>query len=378
MDLEAFLKKWPQYSLAEEQDNSEILEFCRPLSIAGEGLSFQYLRDPCFFTFSRFQGKVFTFVARIEGKIRGIFSLLVRSAYMDQKKVKLGSFSDLLVEPGYSKSVDWYRLAAALMEQKDKINELIGIASFQSVFVDANKRAKRAIYGKKNPGKVCFFNTDPYHMVNIVSPLKRVKYKSGYKVEFGSIKTGEEILDFMDRCQSQQQFGFSARDEWKHRQIHWPSCTIDRFIVLRYLDKIVGVTLPWSPYPAKSILVKKIPKSLGILRKIQKIFPSMNIPKEGDFFKSIYLTHLNICNSLKENQSRYIMTLLIDHVWKNSLYEGIHTVSFADFTKRSLAPSSLYFIQNKIPMRLCYMGFHSHKSPVFNVGRVSALEIAMV
>lgn len=381
MDLMSYLEQWPNYALAAEKDNAEILNFCDQRGIEGESLAFQYSRRPRFSSFSEYQSdQVYTFLGRWDGDLVVIFTLQIYPSFEASQNFLVGYFSDLMVQKGMSKHIAWDKFGSSLIKDAPKIKEFERLRYFKTYMVDDNQQAKKAIVNRGAKFSIGFNKISDYQMVNILAKGLPLPSSKNYFVEPADAESLSELLHFIDHEHKKKIFPYLFKDfEWQRRQKKWPKADLERFLVVRDRhNKIVATTLPWSPSPAKGIIVRSLPSYLNFFRKVQAIFPSLHIPRLNEELKVIYLTHLEVDASLSKESARECFSVLLDYIWRMQSRKSFHTISFIDFSQRSIAPQSRYFYQQKIPMGVYQVSYNSRDVYTPLKLKVPAIEIALV
>lgn len=211
-------------------------------------------------------------------------------------------------------------------------------------------------------------------MVNVLCQIRKYSAKYNFRVENAKGEDKDQILRFLDQEQKVQLFGYT-KNEWPRRQQIWSHAEIERFIVVRDpAGKIVACTLPWSPAPAKKIIVQRLPFVFKLVRSWKKILPFLNIPGPNQELKTIYLTHLCVCSQLPIEKGRECLALLLNLIWKRFPRNSFHCITYADFSDHALAPKELFFLQQKIPMKFLSLSAKKDKTVKGN----PAFEIALV
>tara|TARA_Y100001954_G_scaffold62087_2_gene67608 strand:- start:4 stop:1182 length:1179 start_codon:yes stop_codon:yes gene_type:complete len=342
MKLNDLFLKHPRVSLATEEDNKEILSFFSTLPMEGTKTAISYDRKPDFFKFLSFCGPLFfVFLVRLkkEAGICGVGTLVLRPGFIKGEKKWVGYLGDLRIQPGPRASVIWRKFYGDLVEHAHLIEEFGGCEFFYTSILRENQKAMNAlVYNKKNPFQ--YFPLVQYKMVNILLRhpghyltnifKKRIE---GVKFSRGSMEDKDAITEFLRNQNRERSFGFCFEekfDELNFRIERWNNLLLENFILARdSKNKIVGLTLLWTPSPSKKIKIDRLQPFLKLYFQLQKVFKKS--PKEGGELEVLYLNFLELKGSLPKDQKSMLFTSMIEYIYGLPISKDYHALSYCAF-----------------------------------------------
>ncbi|MEQ1877239.1 MAG: hypothetical protein ABL958_11370, partial [Bdellovibrionia bacterium] len=331
-DLVAMLRKYPAISLAGPAENAEILEFFDKSSISGQTLKLRYIRSPDFFRFLKYRAPVnYVFAGRTTSRsISGIAAYSFNRAYINGAEETICYLGDLRAEFNRETAVSWRDLYGEILLNARNLPGLGGCRYFFTAIIDDNQTARRTLVDRSNNPFV-YRELCKYKMVNIVrrkpwagipsppapySGRGRRSTKNAWGVRRAEPLDLEQLTAFLAREARLRQFGPAFTSELPRRLSEWNAFSLGSFFIHENAEgQIDGCVAPWSPAPAKKIIVEEIPPSMRAFRAAMGLF-GRGVPGPGEELEISYLTHFQISSSMDEGGRGKIFEELLSAAYR--------------------------------------------------------------
>tara|TARA_Y100001958_G_C21100967_1_gene450946 strand:- start:276 stop:869 length:594 start_codon:yes stop_codon:yes gene_type:complete len=143
----------------------------------------------------------------------------------------------------------------------------------------------------------------------------------------------DAITEFLRNQNRERSFGFCFEekfDELNFRIERWNNLLLENFILARdSKNKIVGLTLLWTPSPSKKIKIDRLQPFLKLYFQLQKVFKKS--PKEGGELEVLYLNFLELKGSLPKDQKSMLFTSMIEYIYGLPISKDYHALSYCAF-----------------------------------------------
>lgn len=288
--------KSPEWSLrrARPTDNAALCELMGRIPLGGRPRIVQE-RDDFFALPALHGGKSDTYVVEdATGRIVGCGTQVVRDAWLDGKRVRLGHVGDLRMEPAYRGGRVIPSLARFGLGEGQKRH---GVAFSTMATMRSNRRAHRAA-ASKDPKRAAQPYAAPvasYDMLTV--PAQAAPMPPS--VERAGPDDVEEIAQFLADGQRQRPFGWVIDAKVLRRRLAtWPGLAIEDFLVVRDHGRIVGCAAPWDPSPVRRARIQAWGPALAAYRLLHQgtrpLHGRVPLPAAGDVLRTEYLTHLEV------------------------------------------------------------------------------------
>jgi hypothetical protein len=338
LDLSAVLADFPDFHIASEKDEPEILRFFNATKMVGGGLQLRTVRGPRFSSFLDLQSdeRLVLYYRKPGGPIAGVAAFVFRPGYIDGKETKTLYLGDFRIEFDRALVRSWRKFYARLLEAID--------CPAITAVIDDNKRARNALVISQGHG----FSYEPlcsYRMVNFLRPWPWRSRKIPPQIRRATAADEPELIRFLDQEQRKKSFGYVMTSEWDRRKKSWPGFSIERFWIWRENGAIEGCLFPWSPSPTKYNVIEQAPLSIQLLR------PLIRFPMRGDELKTLYMTHFEVSAETKSERTRRAQGLL-----RAALEEGFrgdwNMISYCDFLGDQFDRGFHGYLSRTVPMQL--------------------------
>jgi hypothetical protein len=359
MKLQEILNKFPNFFLASENDNQEILEFFKTVPMKGEGLELFYDRSPNFFSFCKYQSdKVFIFLAKDEGKIQGVATMIIRPGYIQGVQKNVAYLGDLRVAPNRKITLQWRKLFIEVLGQAKNIEEFLGCDDFLTAVMEGNILAKNNL--TKLQYKLGYRHVAKYKMINVW--LRCWKIKSQFKPFSVHQNSINEFIHFMQQEHSKYDFGFYMEFEFFYRMQQWHNLQLDNFLMVKRGEEIIAALVLWEPSQAKKIIIKSIPWYL----RWTQLIPSF--PKVGKELKLLYLNTLTFKSGLSGEEKNDVLNSILNYTFELDSMKKYHAISFAEFENENFNNALKGFLVSKTKLELYTIDFEDSKKYQLPVG----------
>lgn len=350
MKLESLFQKYPNFRLATQADNQEILSFFQSMTMDTPAFSLRYERGPDFFAFTKEQGlQNFTFVIVDEDKkIMGTASITVMNHILNFKKKKIAYLGDLRISPRLNAKIRilWKKFYSELIDQFHSFDEFTGIEFLYSAILEENENAIRSLL--KNNDKLIYHQLTSYNTYNIYA--KKFLAKLSDKYIFESV-TKENFLQTLNKFSQlnglQENFNLEEDNEFNRRIKNWDNFSEKNLFYIKDENgQVLATFAPWMP-TSKKLVVQKMSTKFKILGKV---LPLIGIPSfsEGKPVNVLYITHLNFNPELPAFKISNIISAIINYLLKTP-NRNFHTISFFAFPEMQI--NDLPFYYEKTPAR---------------------------
>lgn len=356
MDLATLLARYPGIELADPADpdhNRDLLAFFDSQTMHGAGLHLRYERAPNFFRFLEYQSDtayVF-YVRKPAGTIGGMGTISIRPGYIHGILTSVGYLGDLRINRDRRLARRWRQFYAALLAAAPEMPELQYCRHFLTAILDTNHAARRALVeAPRAPFR--YQELAPYRMVNILGrfPWPRPGRTGPWRVFTPAPEDMPRVFAFFDMQNGRKAFGF-APGEWQRRLEHWQGFGPDNFVVCAVGDRLCGVFATWTPYPAKRIVVTRLPRlAHWLCRGLRRC--GLDAPCSGQPLQVLYLTALHIDETLPDARRATIFGAMLDFLWQRGDTRSAQVLAFCDFVQRPLAAALTGYLTHTTPLCL--------------------------
>jgi hypothetical protein len=351
LDLNEYLateKTLREFDEGRDEKAVQDLLSARAMNVAGIHLVYQ--RTPRFLRLLEWQGRAFKTILGVDGeRVIGLFSVSAGEKYIQGVRTPSAYIGDFRTDGSPSSARAWRRTYTSLLRALAQNENLFLPRYFLTAILANNKLALRNIaQPKKNFG----FR---YHLLKVVPMVNIYGHWPGLSSPAGGVRirqarAEEETLlrQFLDSQEQRKAFGSVCTEDpnsdWNYRKQHWPGFAAENFLIAETPGgRWLGVTLPWSPGPAKRMFVRAAPKTLVLFFSFLRLL-GYNMPRVGEAIEACYLTHLNFIPTASPPD---IVPLFLDYLLKHSR-KKYHMFSFADWWGVPLKK----YVKQKIPVNL--------------------------
>ena len=371
------LAKYPAIRLLSSDDNRQVLEFFEKSSMSGESLKLRYERSPDFFKFLRYRAPVNLVFGGTNraGALTGVAAYSFSRAYINEREETVCYLGDLRAELNRDTASSWRDLYGEMLLKARQLPGLNGCRYFFTAIIDDNQAARRTLVAKpRNP--FVYHELCKYKMVNVVrrKPWSRV---TPSRTRRAGPRDFDRLSEFLDRESRRRQFGPGFISELPRRLAEWHGLNLSSFLIHENASgEIDACVAPWSPAPAKRIIVEEMPPSIRAFRAAMGLF-GRRVPGPGEELEISYLTHFQISRDLDAQARGAIFEELVASAYQER--PGI--LGYCDFENDSfLDRLSSYFVQS-VPMTL-YQVIHASEAPELGLtaspGFAPGFEMALV
>jgi hypothetical protein len=368
MDVSQFVAQFPDVRLATPDDNDAILELYRRLSMQGGVFNIQFVKDPDYFRFLRYEGPEHhvLLIENAEGVAEGMATLVMRPSYVGDAVEWVGHWSDLRFIRGRDRRsrFDWKAFMAAVCERGHEVEGWHGCRHWLGSFVMANDRARAAFTAQDTPFDIT--SVASYQMVNLLahrpfgrSKLRQLRRGGAVQVRKAGATDIEPLRAFLKSQSRARALGYvyeGEHDELTRRLQSWDGFSIESFYLAEDNDgKLLGCFAPWDLSPGRRIVVDDFPTSVrmaaGLARGLGKA-----VPRPGDELRILYLTTQEIDHTLAPADRRAVFAALLEGLYGDPRVERYHMVAMTDYDRETLLDviDPAYFTQ-KTPTLLYAM-----------------------
>ena len=374
MDLATFLAAYPEVQLASIADDAQVREFFHRVPMKGKDMQLQYVRTPTFAAFLDCHSAThFVFFVRgTSGAIEGAGTLVIRPGMVHGRIENVGYLGDLRIDNIRRWGRYWRDFYLDLMQKAPHITEIGGARYFLTAMLKQNTRAQKAL-GQSSVGYHPYM---AYKMVNIVKAWLPVK--DHFQVSSWKDVNVDELWEFHRQANLQKPLGWVFSQEYNEgewRLKHWPDFSLREGIALRDEQGIAVSGAFWYPGAVKKIMVQRMPESQK--KALALIRPFINLPREGEELRCLYLTMLDKRAGLSDKDWNLGVRQMLKIGLRMARERGFHCVSIAEYDcapfKSALRPYfalktdlELYFVD---PVRNP-VGDFSQVTPGFEMGLV--------
>lgn len=336
MQLSEILENYPEFSLASQSDNQDILDFFHRHQMKTDGLQIYYDRGDDFFKHLATQGEnIFVFLYRNDkGEVKGIGTISVREQIVNESVHKVLYLGDLRSETSRDVSKKWKELYSRMMTCINEIDEFSSQYNF-TVIMHNNLRAIKALV--KNQNKFDYIFLDNFEMVNVFCKIPLYFSKTKYQVS--SLKTKDELRAFLNSEGIKYQLGLNYELFLKRFEAY-QGLKEENVLVIRDKNQVIGMTILWNPSPQKRIILRNLPSYLKAFNMLLSLFTFA--PKVNSELKVNYLNDLIISDQYDKSQ---VLKSIMLYLNKKGEFSRYHSLAFASFKKDPLHLTG--FLQDK-------------------------------
>ena len=339
-------------------------------------ISVSFRREPNYFIATRVQGESFQTIKCTDketGKIIGLGSRLLKTAFINGNLQTLGYLADLRGHPNYRQGT----LLARGYRFLRKLHEANPIPLYYSLILQGNTTALNNLLG----GRV---NLPQYRdMGLILTPAIHLDFPkpeiliSGVSFERGKRKQLPEILSFVNQCRSQQQFAPYYRVE----DFDGPSLKdlqAEDFYLAIQDNKIIGTVAAWYQGNFRQTYIESYSSQLAIFRPfynlLSKLTPLKPLPDPGTEIPYFYLAFVAI-----EDNNSDIFRGLLRTMYRERLATPCHYFIAGLHERDPLAKIFQEYRRIEAAGRLFAIHYSDGKTAFEGLdGRIPYLEIATV
>jgi hypothetical protein len=370
MKINELLKEFPDIRMAIPEDSEKLKKFFESSPMNSAALILGYERQPNFFTFLSYQGEVFVFCLFNQDKeLSGVASLTIREGYIKRRRARIGYLGDLRVSKKLidkSRSVQWKDCMAKIIEGSKTIEDF-SCDALVTVIMSKNAAAKKALVN--HPGnKFHYEKLANYSMFNIMTSSK--KPNESYELEIGSESNKEEVLCFFDQEHTNMEFGYT-REFLEYAIGNWSGFSIEKFLIARKDNSIVGVTCLWNPSPIKKIVVHKFPKALKFINVLLSAITLT--AKEGSELKMQYLSFLTIKKGYEG-----VVGSFVEFFRKGKGFQRFHLLSFSEYEAYPIAGHLPFCIKDETNLELYQVVDKNNMDDLIKLTSRSGFEMSLV
>lgn len=377
MDVTQFVAQFPNVRVATHADNATILELYRRLSMQGGAFNIQFVKDPDYFRFLRYEGPEH-YVLLIEspdGVAEGMATLVMRPGYVGDAVEWVGHWSDLRFIRGRDRrsTFDWKVFMAAVCERGHEVEGWHGCKHWLGSFVMANERARAAFTAQDTPFDIT--SVASYQMVNLLAhrpfgrnKLRQLRRGSAVNVRKANTQDIERLRAFLDAQSRQRALGYvyqGEHDELTRRLQSWDDFSIESFYLAEDDDgTLLGCFAPWDLSPGRRIVVDDFPTSMRVAASVARGLGKA-VPRPGDELRILYLTTQEIDHTLGAGDRRAVFAALLEGLYGDPRVGEYHMVAMTDYDRETLLDvvDPAYFTQ-KTPTLLYAMTAQGATVPV--------------
>ncbi len=334
MRLENLLKNFPHISLANQEENTEILDYFSRFSLKNREKSVAYHREPDFFALIKARGSSsLTFTLRDDQrKLQGVACVSYRQGLINGKLETVGYLGDLRVSLNRKLIREWRNCFKEFLALSPQLEETKGCRFYQTALMETNADSRANLAANKIPG-VHYFNYAPYDMVNIIGLMPSFRsprhfYKQ-YHLRKAQASDHEALVEFLTLHEKEKPFGHDWKTQLPHRLENWPNFSYENVSLLEdQKGKIKACLSYYDPHALKKMSLPHIPTVIKFLKPISSLIPGMvqcPVPNRDENLNVAYVEdilgegpklkeHL-LKEFVKENYKKFNMFALTG--WKN-------------------------------------------------------------
>ncbi len=322
----------------EESDERAVGSLFRNQSMKFAGLTLRYDRGAKFKKLLELQAPRYqTYLAKEQSQIRSMISVSSGPRWLNGKIQEIGFIGDFRIDHSRSSRVVWRTLLDQVVHAFD--NKISGHATqqhpkhFFAVVLKGNKDAIRSLVPQRRKNSFELSEVASVDMVNIFLPWRRLSNRTDFEAARATVADRVELIEFLKHSEQNRQLGyvFDSQEycEWLHREKRW-NLTYRDFLVLRHKGRIQGCTLPWAPSDdSKYMSFTEAPRMLEFgLKVLNKL--GLNVPLRNKPIKTLYMTHLNIADSIDKASA---ISQFVKFIYSQRMHLGYQMISFPDWWK---------------------------------------------
>lgn len=378
ISLANWVRQFPGVRLAQPEDNASLRAFFESAPMKIPDFDIRYERAPHFFDLLKAHGgRFFVFIGEdVDGapehgsqgrRIVGTGTLVLRDGWIEGQPVTVGIFRDLRVMPSRRNSKLWREIYAALLSERESIEELKGCHHFQTVILDGNRQAlaafNRIAGATSEQSTFGLKELAPFRMLNLIA---RYPWAGRAFPGLDVVQANRELWPSLELLfeASQKPLAFGFRETLAERLKRWPGLALQDYLVVLRDRKPVAFAAPWSPTQAKRTWVSRLPIALSILEKVTRPFPrcGIRLPRAGETLRSLTLSQLTFSPQLSLEESRRACAALVHYLFNSKNEQGWHCLSICDYRAWNLAIGLDGFMQHAIPITVYTIEPNPHRT----------------
>lgn len=336
MDLKKFINahsELAEFDPSIGQSQREILDLIsKPMNLLG--LKLAYDRSPDFDALLKAQGlKYKTIISKKNSRLTGLFSISTSPRLLANHSIDTAYLGDFRIENDRRIAAFWRKNYSQALELMSKSNELNCPELFITAILQENKLARKSLVeNPKAKGDFTYHFLRTVEMTNVISTSLFKSCHPGISVRYARADEENRIRNFTCLWEKEKILGFdfvrNGYELWNQRKKNIPGFEATRFLMVEDRNhQLLGVALPWSPDSLKRMVLKDMTWPLKTFFSSLGLF-GLNLPKENQSIKTLYLTHLNMINSI---EPKIVVSSLINWLFKNYPTKEFHMISFANW-----------------------------------------------
>ena len=367
------------------------------------GLRLRYERGPDFFRFLSMQGEDFRVflgeepredrppTQQAERSVHLVATFSHRMGYIDGVAQSIGYLGDFRVHRSRKLPIIWRKAYADLIRNTQIIDEIKNCTRCITAVIDENTPAMRALVEPKKKTSFRYIPIDRYRTVSILGklPWSRLLHRSSLHSRTLRARRAEKgdrvrLLAFLDRNAKLRPYGFPAEIEMARRERTWPEFSIESFWLTENRDgEILCAFAPWSPSPAKRIIIDRLPSGSAFTLWLAKLF-GFYTPRLQEELQITTLTWLETEARLSLADKQSVFRFTLDSFFCSSTpgyrFNAQNSmIAFCDFDQEPLIGGLSGYITQQIPMTLYEVTADQAKTQAQTERlRPSGFEIALV
>ncbi|QDK38633.1 hypothetical protein [Bdellovibrio sp. NC01] len=330
MDLKSYFAENKDLILFDyARDNQKVLDFMNAAPMRLSGIELLYDRSPSFPRLLECQAaKYMTVMGWQKERVSGFFSMSVQQKWVHGQKASCAYIGDFRTDGTRAAAKLWRKAYAEILNLIKADESFDRPQYFLTAILKKNIEALRSLTSSKKDFGFYYEFLKEVDMVNVYGRLPW--YRSSKLAAVAAQPEDLPVLKkFLQMNETRKLFGAifddSADDCWNYRSSAWQGFALEKFLLIKnQAGQIVACTLPWSPGFAKRMTVVKAPVVLRALFKTLR-FCGLNMPGVGDNLETIYLTHLNIHESVDASEA---VKAFAEYTFKSE--KAAHMISFSD------------------------------------------------
>lgn len=348
--LQNFLGNYPHISLANKDDNDEILDFYHQTSLSSSKSRIIYERFDNFFSFLKERSTDYLVLLLRDDKnmIQGMGVISYRQGYINGELQTVGYLGDLRVKMNRKLIREWRLMYANLMKLSPIMKETFNCHFYQTVLIDENLESIKNLAETK----IANLHYNPLIRYKMVNVLGRIKIrKNHFFIRWAKLEDKKDIVDFLTMNTSHDFFSHDWNLELEHRLNTWNNFDLSHVLLALEDQKIIAISMVWNPIKTKQIKVDKIPASLKAFHFFAKHLPFVEmkeLPMDRSPIKILYLNQITFLNSIHKDER----TIAANDFLHFCFQKNFHMLAYADFENENYLQNSWHLVTQKMSMGL--------------------------
>ncbi|MDX1692142.1 MAG: hypothetical protein R3208_00145 [Ketobacteraceae bacterium] len=368
MDIVFDQPEW-RLRLAQPEDNDSLCALFRSVSMPSD-LILTEEREPDFFALRKLHsGTPYTIVLEDKSdnlaeqeRIAGCCSVVVRKGWLNGEIKSIGYLCDLRMAERF-RSGKVFPQSISIFIDYIKRQEPVDVFYFSIMRSNAS-----AQYAQRMANASLI---TPYHMVNL-QVLNRAIPQT---LEVNQLQDSDipELAAFLGKQARKRAFGFVIDEAMLRNRIEsWPDFGVNNFFAIRNKEgKIVACAAPWNN--ADSLRRSRVHGYRGTMKLIRKgidlearLRGHAPMPKPGECFNLLGLTHLEI-----ENDDPELMNQLLRGIYNHHRGRNYHFIAAFVPQQSKLEKGLSGFRVQKVPMDLYGFRGNDHSFDIENFSSIN-------